>query len=193
MPTEELERLYQVFSRYGRPVRLEGCPCCTSSAEGQWLISKPLRAVTAEELGHYAFKALSTWATLDDYKYFLPRIFELTEDGSLPCDSEIILGKLHYGGFRDWPTDERQAIRNWIFGVWREAVRTADTDRADSFLCGAAPALEDVSPFLEYADAAAPGFKAAYAAEHGNQVKRKLLNGYWERHTAPYQQVLAWL
>ncbi|HEY5893200.1 MAG TPA: hypothetical protein VIT91_08225 [Chthoniobacterales bacterium] len=193
MPREEIERLYDVFSRYSRPTQLEGCPCCTSPAEALLLVNKPIRTLTAPELEHYAFKALSTWGTVNDYKYFLPRILELTDSGSLLCDTEILLQKLYYGGFRDWPPDEQQAVRDYIFGVWREALQTLDTSRADALLCGAAPALTDVTPLLDYADAVAPEFKSAYAAEHSNQTKRKLLNSFWDRNTPPYRQVLSWL
>lgn len=193
MPRQEIEGLYDAFSHYGRPPRLEGCPCCTSPVEAQPLITKDLRVLTAPDLEHYAFKALTTWGTLNDYKYFLPRILELTEDGSLLCDAEVTLRKLHYGGFCDWPSAERRSVHDYISGVWREAVRAWDTDRADAFLCGAAPALADVTPLLTCADAIAPDFKAAYAAEHSSQTKRKLLNSFWDRSTLPYQQVLSWL
>lgn len=193
MLREEIGRLYAVFSRYGCPDQLEGCPCCTSSTTARPLVRKPLRALTAPELEHYAFKALTTWGTLNDYKYFIPRILELTEDGSLLCDTEITLRKLDYGGFRTWPADEQQAVRDFIFAAWREAVQSLDTDRADAFLCGAAPALADVAPLLDYADRVAPEFKSAYAAERSNQTKRKLLNSFWDRDTPPYQQVLSWL
>ena len=193
MPREEVERLYNVFARYSRPTQLEGCPCCTSSAESQPLVSKPLRTLTAPELEHYAFKALTTWGTLDDYKYFLPRILELTEDNSLLCDTEITLHKLPYGGFHHWPPDEQQAVRDYIFSAWREAVESSDTYRADAYLCGAAPALGDVTPLLDHADTASPDFKSAYAAEHSDYANRKLLNNFWDRDSPPYQQVLSWL
>ena len=193
MPPKTIESLYNVFSRHGCPSRLEGCPCCTSPAEAQPLVAKQLRLLTAPELEHYAFKALTTWGTLDDYKYFLPRILELTEDGSLLCDVEVTLRKLDYGGFCDWSPDERLAVHGCVFGVWREAVGALDTDRADAWLCGAAPALADVAAFLDYADAAAPDFKAAYAANHSDQTKRTLLNSFWDRSTPSYQQVLTWL
>src|SRR6266850_5828880 len=110
MPLEEIDGLYQVFSRYRRPRRLEGCPCCTSPERAKPPLCKPLGEISAPELEHYAFKALTTWGTLADYKYFVPRILELTEDGSLLCDIEVTLGKFSYGKFGDWPADERQAI-----------------------------------------------------------------------------------
>jgi hypothetical protein len=114
----KIERLYQVFSRYGRPRELEGCPCCTEPEEAAPLLRTPLRTIGAPELERYAFKALTTWGAIYDYKYFIPRILELTFEAD---------------------------------------------------------------------------FKAAYAAEHTNQTKRKLLNSFWDHNTANYERVLSWL
>lgn len=193
MPRDEIEHLYDVFSRYQCPRRLEGCPCCTSPAVAEPLVRKPLRTLSAPELDHYASKALTTWGTLDDYKYFIPRIVELIDDGSLHWCTEITLGKFQYGGFRDWPVTEQRAVRDFIFGAWRAAVQASDTDRADALLCRAARLLDDVTPLLNYADTSAPEFKSAYAAGHSHQTKRKLLNSFWEVSTQNYQRVLSWL
>ena len=193
MPRQEIERLYEVFSRYPCPKHLEGCPCCTSAEAGELLVRTPLRRIPAPDLEHYAFKALSTWGTLDDYKYFIPRILELTEDGSLLCDTEITLGKLPYGNFRDWPSDEQEAIRDVITAVWLEKVRASDLDGADALLCGAARVFDDISWLLDAADTVAPSFKGEYAAECSNQTKRKLLNSFWDRSTPNYERVLSWL
>lgn len=193
MSREEIERLYDVFSRYPRPSGLEGCPCCTSAAEAVPLLRKPLRTLTAPELEHYAFKALTTWGTLDDYKYFIPRILELTDEGSLLCDTEVTLGKFHYGDFRDWPPDEQQAVRDYIFADWGETVQSSDTYRADAVLCGAALLFDDVTPLLDYADGVAPGFKHVYTTGHTNQTKRKLLNSFWDEGTPNYRRVLSWI
>ena len=193
MPRDEIERLYSVFSRYRCPRQIEGCPCCTSPTEAEPLVRKPLRTLSAPELEHYASKALTTWGTLDEYKYFIPRILELTDDGSLLCDTEITLGKFQYGVFHDWPLDEQHAVRDFIFGAWREAVQFSDTYRGDALLCGAASLLDDVTPLLDYADTVAPDFKSVYSAAHSNQTKRKLLNSFWDDGTPNYQRVLSWL
>jgi hypothetical protein len=193
MPRQEIERLYSVLSRYRTPRQLEGCPCCTSPTEGDALIRKPLRTLTAPELEHYAFKALTTWGSIEDYKYFLPRIIELTAEGSLLCDIEITLGKLQYGSFHEWPADEQQAVRDFVVAEWQEAVQSADTDRADAVLCRASSLLEDVSQLLDYADTVAPDFKYAYAIDHSNQTKLKLINSFWEHGTPNYQRVVSWL
>jgi hypothetical protein len=193
MPRKEIERLYQVFSRYSCPTDLEGCPCCTSPAEAQPLLAKPLRALGAPELAHYAFKAMTTWGIVEDYKYFLPRILELDHEGDPACDTEVTLGKFQWADFRDWPAEEQRAVRDFISGAWREAVQSADVDRADALLCGAAMFLDDVTRLLDDADIIAPDFKSAYTVSCTNQTKRKLLNSFWERDTPNYQRVLVWV
>jgi hypothetical protein len=193
MASDEIEHLYEAFSRYGRPRQLEGCPCCTSPTQAEPLVRKPLRTLSGAELEHYALKALTTWGTLDDYKYFIPRILELTDDGNLFCDIEITFDKFQYGDFRDWPANEQEAVRDFIVCAWRETVQPFDTFRADAIICGAARLLEDVTPLLDYADTFAPAFKSAYAAEHSNQTKRKLLNSFWDDSSPNYQRVLSWL
>jgi hypothetical protein len=193
MPRPEIESLYRVFSRYPRPKQLEGCPCCTSPTEGEGLLRKALRALSASELAHYALQALTTWGTLEDFKYFLPRLLELTDDDSLLCDAEITFGKLEYGGFPDWPTAEREAVTNFIIGAWREAMCDSDLDRADSLLCGVSRVLEDVSSLLTIADVVAPEFRFNYMFQRSNQTKRKLLNCFWDDSTPNYQRVLSWL
>ena len=95
---DDLIEIYRVFSRYPRPAEKEGCPCCTSTGQSRVLCAMLLWEIAAPQIEHFAFKALSTWGTLEDYKYFLLRILELTEEGSLLCDLEITLGKLPYGG-----------------------------------------------------------------------------------------------
>ena len=193
MPLQEIEQLYAVFSRYPHPRRVEGCPCCTSPSEAEKLATTPLRSLSPSELEHYAAKALTTWGTLNDYKYFLPRILELTHEGRLLCDLEITFGKLSYGRFSEWPGDEQDAVRAFIARLWQGAVGTDDVFHADSILCGSAAVLDDVTPLLNQADSLNPKFRSLFAAENSNQTKRKLLNSFWDRRSVNYQRVLAWL
>ena len=88
------DEMYAAFAKYRHPRFLDGCPCCTSTEESASLLNTPLRKVTPARLDRYAFKATTTWGSLDDYRFFLPRIFELTRQGSLLCDLEVTLGKL---------------------------------------------------------------------------------------------------
>ena len=193
MPLQEIEQIYAVFSRYPHPRRIEGCPCCTSANEAEKLVSTPLRNLDPVHLNHYAAKALTTWGLLNDYKYFLPRILELTHEGRLLCDLEITFGKLRLGEFGEWPVDEQHAVRDFIATLWQDAVTTEDLPRADSILCGSSAVLDDITPLLNQADSLNPKFRSLFAAENTNQTKRKLLNSFWDRQSANYQRVLAWL
>ena len=72
-----VEKLYKVFSRYSLRRHVEGCPCCVHEEDKRALESKPLQNLSAAELGRYSFKAMTTWGDKDDFRHFLPRIFEL--------------------------------------------------------------------------------------------------------------------
>jgi hypothetical protein len=92
---ESVERLYKVFSRYPLHKHVEGCPCCVHETDKRALEAKPLRQLTSSDLGRYAFKAMTTWGDKDDFRHFLPRIFELlVSEKGMGWDEEVILGKL---------------------------------------------------------------------------------------------------
>src|SRR4051794_20200880 len=76
-----IEALYSVFSAYPLRPHVMGCPCCVSEKDNHDLHARPLREFTCEHLRRYAFKAMTTWGKVEDFKHFLPRIFELS---SLP-------------------------------------------------------------------------------------------------------------
>lgn len=138
---------YQAFAGYPLHDRVVGCPCCTGSDEV--LRRAPLDELTEEDLGRYAFKALTTWGSLADYKHFLPRILELSlRGGDEPgMDPLVIAGKLEMGRWHEWPAPERAAIQHYFQALWGTPVGTME------FLEAAHRAQLDVSPFLERCDA----------------------------------------
>lgn len=116
-----VEKLYRVFARYPLPPRIEGCPCCVGPEREGALHRVPLRALREAELGFYAFKALSTFGTVADFKHFLPRIAELLTQGEPlgAADVGVIATKLARAGCTTWPDDERDALRGWSALLWR--------------------------------------------------------------------------
>ena len=74
---ESIENLYSTFSIYPLNSKMEGCPCCVSDADKEKIHSKQLRELEEEDLSRYVFKAMTTWGDTDDFKHYLPRIFEL--------------------------------------------------------------------------------------------------------------------
>ena len=193
MPSDEIDQLYRVFSRYPPPSSLHGCPCCTDEEASRALIRRGLRDLPASVLSHYAFKALSTWGTLEDYRYFLPRILELTSTGELDCDTEVTLGKLGYADWTVWPDDEQVAVRDFVTALWCESVRSGQASRADSILCGFACSTLDVSSLLALSDSIDPGFRLVYRYENSRPDKRRLTNAFWERNSSSYEQALTWV
>lgn len=97
-----VERLYETFARYPLVAVIEGgCPCCRLGAHERDLHAAPLRELPEEHVGYFAFKAMTTFGGVDDFRHFLPRIAELvSERGHADaCDLGSFTGKLSYGGF----------------------------------------------------------------------------------------------
>jgi hypothetical protein len=186
----EIEALYRVFARYRHPTLLDGCPCCTSAAEGRPLLTTPLRALSADALRKYAFKALTTWGTLADYKYFLPRILEHCLSTDPAWEIEVTMGKLAYGEFASWPRDERAVIENFVSAWWMGCIERMDIATADSILCGAGTFM-DLDPLLATPQAMRDDFRAAWTCARGD--KQRLLNSFWDRDSTAYARVLKWV
>ncbi|MCI5058197.1 MAG: hypothetical protein MRY83_18945 [Flavobacteriales bacterium] len=110
---ESISNLYNVFAKYTGNEKIEGCPCCVSEEDKLALHAKPLKRLTNQDLLNYAFKAMTTWGTEDDYKHFLPRICELNATG-LSYDEDLLIDKLWYGKWLTWPSEEIDAIRIFL-------------------------------------------------------------------------------
>ena len=72
-----IESLYSIFSIYPFKSTMDGCPCCVSDSDKEKIHTKQLRELDGDDLSRYAFKAMTTWGDTDDFKHYLPRIFEL--------------------------------------------------------------------------------------------------------------------
>ena len=72
-----IESLYEIFATYPLRADTNACACCHSAYDEQRLHMKPLRKLNADDLRQYAGDALFVWGEVDDFKHFLPRIFEL--------------------------------------------------------------------------------------------------------------------
>lgn len=144
-----IESLYKVFSRY----KLEdfgGCPCCVGKSECKYLQNKPLRDLTGAELSRYAFKAMTTWGDENDFRYFLPRIFELVASDELGyTDYEVTFGKLEYAKWQTWAGKEQVAINNYFRELMEYAFEFGEeADVTTNYFSGIARAVEDVTPYL---------------------------------------------
>src|SRR5438128_985979 len=150
-----IEGLYATFSHYPLRPYVEGCACCVSPEDEARLHSKPLRELTFDDLDDYASAALLTWGDADDFRYFLPRLFELmTFDSIGPGHSEIVFSKLRYAGWRTWPEGEQATVESFLSTWWRYVLaRCPFTGEplwtmAGEDLCSIAQTFDDLGPFL---------------------------------------------
>jgi hypothetical protein len=142
--------LYSTFARY----RADDLSCCDFPDDlplNLHLRSTPLDRLGPSDLHRYAWKAMTTWGTTDNFKHFLPRLFEiLAQDGPIyQDDPEVLLGKLAYAHWQTWPAAERAAVEDFLWSLWRHLRQTYPYDlSADSFLCGLGACVNDLTPWL---------------------------------------------
>jgi hypothetical protein len=171
-----VEGLYSAFARYPLRKHVEGCPCCVHQHDKKALEAKPLRQLRSADLSRYAFKAMTTWGDENDFRHFLPRIFELVVSSErIGCDEEVVFGKLSLAKWGTWPEKEQVALRAYFRAGWRFLLsQESPVVEPDSWLCGIAVSGEDLQIFLnDWIQA-----KQKHAYEH--------LNGFVEHHQPTY-------
>jgi hypothetical protein len=151
-----VEKLYDIFSTPPPPV-IEGCPCCIDTRGVDVLLSTPLRELSGDALWRYISGAYLTLGGDRDFRYLLPRIFELSafSPSAIP-NTEIVLGKLARARWTTWKTTEKDAICQFV-DAWfayaieqdlRDAAEGWIGSQAESVLCGAAYAKMPLSGWL---------------------------------------------
>ncbi len=197
---EAIANLYQTFESYPLDIHMDCCPCCIDEHDKKNLMSYPLRELT--DLNKYSHKSLTTWGNEQDFKHFLPRIFELLViyDGKRSTNLETIFGKLSDGNWNTWPITEQEAIRDYFRAGWIYALEQITLDNGPvTWLCGIGIANEDLQPYLNHWI----NVCSVNAYEHlANFVegeidyyskKRRLSNAFWDNAPKAHAQVLEWL
>lgn len=167
---EAVRRLYDVFSAYPRPSYLRPDGATNWESHPGDLITNSLRKLSGDELANYAWRAMTTQGSADDFRYFLPRLLELTAEGLLPVEPWVILGKLVYAGWSAWPKEERQAVVAFARTLAKREVTACDDEL---FRRGA-----DLRSLLE-------------SLEHAGVDLAPVLEYWWTQHTAPAIKNLA--
>ena len=129
---ETIENLYKTFAIYPLKSTI-GCPCCVSDSDKEKIHYKQLRNLDGDDLSRYAFKAMTTWGDTDDFKHYLPRIFELLVTTNFPVATFVILGKLDYGKWTTWTKNEKNSIIKFLLAFWTDHVKNSYFDK-DTFI-----------------------------------------------------------
>lgn len=148
--SDALERLYERFAAPA-PRTIDGCPCCVARKTSGVLHSTPLRSLSSDALGPYAASVFLTVGSTSDFRYFLPRILEVsaTEHGWWPSP-EVVLGKLKLADWAHWDPKDRRVVEVFLSAWWDRLLRDADEHPyLEEFMCGLGRAGIDASPFLQ--------------------------------------------
>jgi hypothetical protein len=211
LPTPELdaaiEQLYVAFQGYPLPASMPPCPCCHSVNSERPLHSWPLRKLRPKDLEEYARDALLTWGGVDEFRHFLPRIFEISAYAdmfSFP-EPEIIFAKLYHGSWAAWPQLEQEAVQAFLMALWRTALQQPPCEdlpsvpEIESWLCTLAH-TGDLSPYLKdwlemtVASSNATWNLAALIYRTGMpQARPRGIDAFWQDRMDQAAQVSAWL
>ncbi len=204
---ERVADLYATF-KAPRPRNVRGCPCCTQPAALEKLTwhGQPRESISASDLDFYARKAMTTVGTTDDFRYFLPRVFEFCLDGKLDTDPEVVFGKLPHGQWLQWPQAEQTALirlGDAISRWWMESDLQPYQDRiwpitnTSTWACCLGQYFDDLTPHLERllapTDAARKNFIAFYDENADAASRGKMANGFWDKHSVSTASAIAWL
>lgn len=198
-----IENLYRVFANYPLRPDTGPCPCCHSAYDEERLHQKSLRKLGKEDLEKYAFDALYVWGVVDDFKHFLPRIFELeAESGDDFLHPQVALGKLTSAEWRYWPRSEQRSIEEFLAMAWSSLIRIEPLDcvagrKIDDWLCGIALADSNIEPYLDTWLAANEKITnlslAAFIANTDFAQPNPHGKAYWGGHDDQYQKVKDWV
>jgi hypothetical protein len=115
----------RVFARYSLNGRIIvcNCPVCVAPEIERQLIRTPLHAISRDLLTEYTHSAHGWDGKIaDDFRYFLPRYFELIAAGEIPCNNglETCLGRMLHAAYgKDWPQEEADAIDGFFVALFR--------------------------------------------------------------------------
>jgi hypothetical protein len=206
---EGIEGLYRVFQRYELRSDLDPCPCCHMPQQGQRLRHTPLNKLSRIDLRDYAMDAVYTWGTGDDFKHFIPRLFELLAQTSEQrdfVDPASVFGRLTYeswcsSSWRTWPADEQLVLTQYLAAAWDAALNSNPQDLAFDGAYGwiqaIAQAEHDLAPYLDLwqraPSANAHRHLALMITQNGLPNAQSPTGGYWAGHKEQWEQLNAWL
>jgi hypothetical protein len=203
--TAAIEQLYTVFANYRPSAIPQFCSHCVTAEEDALLRSRPLRELTGKELARYSWKALSTWGTVEQFKYLLPRLFELISTESWPDCPQVLFLKPRRGGFVSWPDDEREAVLQFCEALWLQSLShhpVMDTIPAfpsiSDCLCSIAQIVDDLRPMLQAWEHdrsyTATMNLLGFADENASTLReqRRLTDAFWGDRAEQMQQVADW-
>lgn len=114
-----IEKLYDIFAKYQGLSKLEGSPLYDElESWNKQLRSKKLRELSDEDLSLFAGNVILTWGNENDYRFYLPRILELTAELKTPYEIWTLYSRLEDANWKTWDVEEQTAINNFTLELW---------------------------------------------------------------------------
>jgi hypothetical protein len=197
-----IENLYATFAAYPLRDDTNACTCCHSPEDEKRLHKASLRELSASDLELYATDAIFVWGNVDDFRHFLPRIFELAVTyGQEFVDQPIVFNKLYHSEWRYWPPAEQSAVEHFFRALWTcvliQEPHDHSGDEIEDWLCGIAQAVADLSLYLATCVAletenARLNF-ARFIAETDFLNPNRHATAFWGERAELFAEVVAWV
>lgn len=119
-----IKTLYEVFKPYTilDNLRDRSCDCCVTNNDIKLLLSKQLKDLSKDDLGHFFRKAITTFGDVNDFKHFLPRILELMINHKCVIDDFIDFEKLNYCEWLNWKINEIEVMKEFFKNLLNTAL-----------------------------------------------------------------------
>ena len=185
-----------------QPRAVQGCTCCTAPKELAALVAVPREALAPAALEFYAHKALTTVGTVENFRYYWPRVAELAIAGEFLTDIEVVFDKPRYGAHHTWPAEEREVLVQLAAALGaRFAAEELEPDEVDAWVCaigllsaGLVDPREPLEPLLTDTPAARANLRAFIDwNEEDLREKKQLGNPYWENASETATLLAEWL
>lgn len=188
-----IEAVYAAFTSVPKPRGIDHCPCCMDDAEVASLLNIPLRTITAEQLSNYASTVFLTVGATTDYRYFLPRILEIsaTDPGWWP-DAEVVGRGLRDAQWMTWGAREKEAITQLYQAKLDAILSEQDPFELDSWVCGIAIAGLSLTPYLSAIEANPSATLDLYTRNSDPHYGIQLANEFWSYSNIGAKQLTDW-
>jgi hypothetical protein len=190
-----IERLYEAFSHESRPSAVAGCPCCLTEDEYRTLVAKDLRELSPDELTDYGSCALLTVGSESDFRYFLPRILEISVHDSFWWPGpEVVAQKIAMIGWNGFAPHQQEALLNLLDGVFQSILQTDEPgDELDTLICAAAAFVPDLTRYLNLIEDHPSALRDLFESNSESLVMDKLNISFWhDRSPEINQLVIDW-
>lgn len=125
-----IEKLYDIFAKYQKFSKLEGSTLYDDlETWNKQLRSKKLKALTEDDLSLFAGKVILTWGDENDYRFYLPRILELTAEFKTPYDIWTLFSRLEDANWKTWKAEEQAVINDFTIELWNK-ILTDNSEKA---------------------------------------------------------------